>query len=81
VIAAMEADKLVKMANQIGSFFDSEPERTVALESIAGHIRRFWEPRMRRALLRWVDEHHGEGLTDSVQAAIGAHREKLSSGL
>ena len=53
----------------------------MALEGIAGHIRRFWEPRMRRALQRWVDDHHGDGLSESVAAAIGAHRDKLFGGL
>lgn len=77
----MEADKLVKMANQIGAFFESEPDRAVALDGIAGHIRRFWDPRMRRVLLRWQDEHAGEGLRDIVRAAITAHRDKLTGGL
>jgi hypothetical protein len=36
---------------------------------------------MRRELLRWQDEHHGEGLKDTVQAAIAAHRDKLLGGV
>jgi formate dehydrogenase subunit delta len=76
----MDAHKLVKMANGIAAFFDAEPDRAVALEGIAGHLKRFWEPRMRRELLRWVDEHDGEGLKDSARAAIGAHRDKLAAG-
>ena len=35
----------------------------------------------RRDLLRWVDEHGGDGLKDSVRAAIGAHRDKLTGGV
>ena len=77
----MDPHKLVKMANGIASFFESEPDRAVALEGIAGHLRRFWDPRMRRDLLRWWDEHHGEGLRDSVREAITAHRDKLAGGL
>lgn len=77
----MDAHKLVKMANEIAAFFEAEPDRAVALEGIAGHLKRFWDPRMRRDLLRWVDEHHGEGLKDSVRAAIGAHRDKLLGGV
>jgi formate dehydrogenase subunit delta len=74
----MEADKLVKMANQIATFFETEPDRAVALEGIAGHIKRFWDPRMRRDLLRWQDDHAGEGLRDSVREAIAAHRDRLT---
>jgi formate dehydrogenase subunit delta len=77
----MDAHKLVKMANEIAAFFDAEPDRALALEGIAGHLRRFWDPRMRREILRWTDEHQGEGLTDSVRAAIDAHRDKLLGGV
>ncbi|HEU4733717.1 MAG TPA: formate dehydrogenase subunit delta [Kofleriaceae bacterium] len=77
----MDAHKLVKMANSIAAFFEAEPDRAVAIEGIAGHLRRFWDPRMRKEILRWVDEHAGEGLTDSVRAAIAAHRDKLASGV
>jgi len=77
----MDAHKLVKMANEIASFFEAEPDRAVMLESIAGHLKRLWDPRMRRDLLRWEDEHRGEGLKDSVRAAIGAHRDKLLGGV
>jgi len=76
----MDAHKLVKMANEIAAFFEAEPDRAVMLEGIAGHLKRFWDPRMRRDLLRWVDEHGGDGLKDSVRAAIGAHRDKLLVG-
>lgn len=77
----MDAHKLVKMANDIASFFEAEPDRAVVLENVAGHLKRFWDPRMRREILRWVDEHHGEGLKDSVRAAIAAHRDKLLGGV
>ena len=36
---------------------------------------------MRRELQRWQDEHHGEGLKDSVRDAIAAHRDKLLGGV
>ena len=70
----MDINHLIKMANQIGAFFQAEPDRAVALDGIAGHIRRFWDPRMRRDLLRWCDEHGDEGLKPLVAQAISAHR-------
>ena len=36
---------------------------------------------MRRDLLRWVDEHAGEWLKDTVRDAIAAHRDKLLGGV
>jgi formate dehydrogenase subunit delta len=77
----MDAHKLVKMANQIASFFESEPDRAVRLEAIAGHLKRFWDPCMRRELLRWQDEHAGEGLKDVARDAIATHRDKLLGGV
>ncbi|HEY7759884.1 MAG TPA: formate dehydrogenase subunit delta [Burkholderiales bacterium] len=73
----MDPDKLIHMANRIGEFFQAEPDRQAALEGIAGHLKRFWDPRMRREILRWVDEHRGEGLTDLVREAIERNRQTL----
>ena len=76
----MEAHKLVKMANEIAAFFHAEPDQGVAIEGVASHLKRFWDPRMRRELLRWVDEHDGEGLTELAAAAIKANRDRLLPG-
>lgn len=45
---AMNTDqKLVYMANQIASFFASQPKHEAA-DGVAKHINDFWDPRMRR---------------------------------
>ena len=36
----MKAENLVTMANQIGAFFESYPDRAEASSEIAGHLRR-----------------------------------------
>lgn len=74
----MEASKLVKMANEIGSFFESETDRARAEAGVADHLKRFWDPRMRRELLAWIDTHGGDGLRPLVLAAIATHRAKLT---
>ena len=74
----MSPHKLVKMANEIAAFFAGEPDRQLAIEGVAGHLKRFWEPRMRREIIRWVDEHGGDGLSETVISAIRAHRDKLA---
>lgn len=43
----MQADKLVRMANQISLFMESKPDEE-ALDGLAAHINDFWDPRMRR---------------------------------
>jgi formate dehydrogenase subunit delta len=73
----MEIGHLVNMANQIGAFFRVEPDRTAALEGIASHLKRFWDPRMRKQIVAWVDEHNGDGLSESVAEAIRLNRGKL----
>ena len=37
----MDAHNLVDMANRIGDFFESMPDRDEAIDNIADHIRRF----------------------------------------
>lgn len=65
----MDADNLVQMANRIGEFFEAMPDREEALDGIAGHIQRYWEPRMRQALLAHMNE-GAAGLMPIVAEAI-----------
>lgn len=63
----MHAERLVMMANQIGRFFAHEGER--APDSIAKHLRSFWDPRMRAGILAHLDE-GGAGLDPLVRKAL-----------
>jgi formate dehydrogenase subunit delta len=67
----MNTENLVRMANRIGDFFEAMPDRKEALEGIAGHIKRFWEPRMRKEILAYIDA-GGADLSDIVREAIVA---------
>ncbi len=73
----MDSSNLLRMANQIGSFFEAMPDRAEALLDTAQHLKKFWEPRMRRSLLAHVDEHQGEGLSPMLMEAIRTHRSIL----
>jgi formate dehydrogenase subunit delta len=64
----MAAPKLVYMANQIGKFFVSE-NPPAAVAGIEDHLRKFWDPRMRRDILAHV-EAGGEGLDPAVREAV-----------
>jgi formate dehydrogenase subunit delta len=70
----MKIDNLVTMANQIGTFFASYPDRAEASTEIANHLQRFWAPRMRSQLYAHIDEQDGAGLAPIVLSAIAAHR-------
>ena len=60
----MSPDKLVHMANQIATFFKSQPGEGQA-EKVAAHLRDFWDPRMREELGRYI-ETSGAGLDGLV---------------
>ena len=47
-------EKLVRMANQIATFFHSKP-REEGIAGVAEHINKFWEPRMRRQFFEMLD--------------------------
>lgn len=73
----MSHDSLVRMANQIGQFFESMPDRDEALENLAIHIQKFWAPPMRLALLAQVDGAHADDLRAIVRSALQRHRALL----
>jgi formate dehydrogenase subunit delta len=50
----MSHDRLAYMANQIGKFFAHEQEDR-AIAAINDHIRKFWDPRMRKQILAELD--------------------------
>ena len=68
---------LVYMANQIGKFFATQkPGGDV--DGVATHIRKFWDPRMRREMYQHIDLHQAEGLKPIVLEALTQHRSELN---
>ena len=64
----MSADRLIYMANQIGKFFQSQAHDK-AVAGIAEHIKKFWDPRMRKGIFAHLDA-GGAGLDPDVREAI-----------
>ena len=75
----MNPKTLVHMANRIGEFFQAMPDRQDALQGVATHIRKVWDPRMRRELLAHIDQQEGEGLSELVLSSLQEHRSTLSA--
>ena len=73
----MHVENLVKMANQIGEFFASFPDREEALDGVATHIKKFWEPRMRSTLLAHLDSVGYDELNLTAAEALRVHRGRL----
>lgn len=67
----MDMDRLITMANQIGDFFAPYPP-VRRIEGIRNHLRIYWDPRMRQALLDHINEEGGKNLHDHVVAGAKA---------
>ena len=57
------------MANDIGAFFNAEADKAVAAQSVASHIKRYWDPRMRREIVTHYRD-GGAGLDPLVRSAV-----------
>ncbi|MBI4693850.1 MAG: formate dehydrogenase subunit delta [Gammaproteobacteria bacterium] len=57
------------MANDIGDYFAAEPDQAQAVEGVTSHIRRFWDPRMRKQIIAYYQT-GGEALKPLVKHAI-----------
>ena len=68
----MSPDKHVYMANQIGKFFAHRGEDE-AVAAIADHLVKFWDPRMRTAIIAHLAS-GGEGLEPLVLKAVASLR-------
>jgi len=73
----MDIQQLVKMANNIASFFEAEPDASKGAKGVAEHLKNFWDPRMRREILTYADEQQGAGLKKIVLEALQNHRVEL----
>ena len=65
----MKIERLIKMANDIGDFFNAESNKEIAAEGITKHILRSWDPRMRREIIAYCKQ-DGSALSDLVRKAI-----------
>lgn len=61
-------DRLIYMANQIATFFASQPH-AAAVAGTRDHIRKFWDPRMRARIAAIVAD-GGAGLSLIAKEAL-----------
>ena len=50
----MDSEKLIKMANQIGDFFEANPNAEEAKKEIANHLKKFWNSVMIQGIVTHV---------------------------
>jgi len=68
----MSHDKLVYMANQIGKFFAAQArhDEAQAVDGIETHLKKFWDPRMRREIVARLQAGEAEGLDPLPRRAV-----------
>jgi len=66
----MDIHHLVKMANEIATYYEQYPDHAEAVGAVAVHIKNYWEPRMRRQIIAHVVDEGGKDLKDLVREAI-----------
>ena len=71
----MNVDRLVTMANEIASFFESEPSQTLAIDGVANHLTRFWDPRMKKQIVAHYRD-GGSGLSRTAASAVAKLAER-----
>ena len=69
----MQTETLIKMANQVGDFFEAEPDQAQAKKDIANHLNKFWTKDMSNQIAAHVQTKQGAGLHATVIAAIAQH--------
>lgn len=62
-------EKLIKMANDISDFFNTETDKELAAAGVKKHLLRAWEPRMRKEIIAYCQQ-GGAGLNPLALAAI-----------
>ena len=65
----MNIERLVAMVNDISRFFASEPDPVAGAAGVADHLKRFWEPGMRRQIVAHLDA-GGEGLEPLAKQGV-----------
>ena len=75
----MNIDHLVKMANEIGSFFSGTTSEAETVVSIRKHLELYWDPRMREQIHEYATT-DGSGLTEAAKLAVLQVRRVTSPG-
>ena len=69
----MNIERLVTMVNDIGHYFAADSDHVAGAAAIADHLKRFWEPGMRKQIVAHLAA-GGEGLEPLAKKGV----EKLS---
>ena len=66
----MNPEHLADMVNDIAHFFAAEPDREAAINGVSGHLKKFWDPRMRRQIVAYLRDQGGGELGELARAGV-----------
>ena len=66
----MNPEHLAEMANDIANFFAAEPDLETAVNGVSGHLKRYWDPRMRRQIVAYLRDQGGGELSELARAGV-----------
>ena len=65
----MNIEHLSQMVNDIANYFAAEPDHATGVASVADHLRKFWDPSMRKQIIEHLRA-GGEGLEPLAREAV-----------
>ena len=65
----VENDKLIKMGEQIAANMNYSDDESLVATKVADHLRRFWDPRMKQAIVE-LFHREPDSLSPLLRAAI-----------
>ncbi|GLQ46462.1 NAD-dependent formate dehydrogenase [Dyella lipolytica] len=65
----MNIERLVTMANDISRYFAAEPDEAAGAAGVADHLKKFWEPGMRKRIVAHLAA-GGEGLDPLAKKGV-----------
>ncbi|RDS81033.1 formate dehydrogenase subunit delta [Dyella psychrodurans] len=65
----MNIERLVTMANDISHYFAADPDQAAGAAAIADHLKKFWEPGMRKQIVAHLAG-GGEGLEPLTRMGV-----------
>lgn len=65
----MNVEHLCQMVNDIAHYFAAEPDHVLGVGGVAEHLKKFWDPVMRRQIIAHLDA-GGEGLEPMAREAV-----------
>ena len=65
----MNIERLIEMTNDISRYFAAEPDQALGAAGVADHLKRFWEPGMRKQIVAHLAA-GGEGMEPLAKKGV-----------